>query len=147
MEPEAPQDAVGPAPGLGPLESLVLDCLSRADDALLVRDVAERLNGPWAYTTLMTTLDRLYKKGVATRESRGRAFAYRARLSRTDLSVRALRSAVSGIRDGAGSPEVALAALVDAVESHDPAWLDSLDRLVREKRRALQKSARGEGSR
>ena len=137
--------SAGPRPvGLGRLEALVMDCLWQSDDALSVRDVAHRLNGPWAYTTLMTTLDRLFKKSLATRESFGRAFVYRARLSRTDLGVRALKTAVRDIDAGTDTRDLALAALVDALGSHDPEWLDSLDRLVREKKRALRQARKVE---
>ncbi len=130
---------------LGRLETQVMECLWQGAEAVSVRDVAERLGGPWAYTTLMTTLDRLFKKGLASREPRGRAFAYRARLSRVDLGTQALRTAVSSIQAGSGGPDLALAALVDAIESHDPEWLDSLDRMVREKKRALRQARKAEG--
>ena len=133
-----------PAPGLGRLEALVMECLWKSEAAVSVRDVVSRLNGPWAYTTLMTTLDRLFKKGLASRDPKGRAFVYRPRLSRTDLSVRALKTAVSDIRAGGDSPELAVAALVNALESTDPEWLDSLDRLVKERKRALKQSRRSE---
>lgn len=113
-----------------------------------VRDVALRLKGPRAYTTLMTTLDRLFKKGLATREARGRPFLYRPRLSRTELGIQALKTAVSSIQAGAATPELAIAALVDAIEDavlpQDPEWLDSLDRLVREKKRALRQARKAE---
>jgi predicted transcriptional regulator len=122
---------------LGRLETLVMECLWRCEGAVSVREVASRLKGPWAYTTLMTTLDRLFKKGLASREPRGRAFVYRAQLSRADLGVRALKTAVAGVKAGADSRDLALAALVDALESYDPDWLDSLDRLVQEKKRSL----------
>lgn len=129
---------------LGRLEALVMDCLWQSEGDMSVREVAASLNGPWAYTTLMTTLDRLFKKKLATRESRGRAFAYRARLSRTDLGVQALKTAVSDIDGGTETRELALAALVDALESHDPVLLDSLDRLVRERRKALRRARKAE---
>ncbi|MBX7184085.1 MAG: BlaI/MecI/CopY family transcriptional regulator [Vicinamibacteria bacterium] len=122
-----------------------MECLWQGDQALSVRDVAARLNGPWAYTTLMTTLDRLFKKKLASRELKGRAFVYRARLTRTDLGVRALKTAVADIDSGAR--DLALAALVDALESHDPDLLDSLDRLVREKKKALRQARMTEESR
>ena len=129
---------------LGRLETLVMDCLWQSDGEMSVREVAVSLNGPWAYTTLMTTLDRLFKKNLASREPKGRAFVYRARLSRTDLGVQALKTAVSDIDSGTDTREFALAALVDALESHDPELLDSLDRLVREKRKALRQARRSE---
>mgnify|MGYP000990838164 FL=1 len=123
-----------------------MDCLWQSEEGLSVRDVASRLNGPWAYTTLMTTLDRLFKKKLASREPKGRAFVYRARLTRTDLGVHALKTAVSDIHSGTEARDLALAALVDALESHDPDLLDSLDRLVREKRKALRQARlTGEG--
>jgi len=142
MPPAGPRSIV-----LGRLETLVMDCLWQGDGEMSVRDVAARLNGPWAYTTLMTTLDRLFKKNLASREARGRAFVYRARLSRTDLGVQALKTAVSEIDAAGDTRELALAALVDALESHDPDLLDSLDRLVREKRKALRQARRTEEGR
>lgn len=121
-----------------------MDCLWQSDQPVTVREVGLRLNGPWAYTTLMTTLDRLYKKNLASREPNGRAFVYRARLSRTELGVQALKTAVSDIDAGTDTRDLAIAALVDALESHDPELLDSLDRLVREKRRALRQARKAE---
>ena len=129
---------------LGRLETLVMESLWQSDEAMSVRDVARHLNGLWAYTTLMTTLDRLFKKSLASREPLGRSFVYRARLSRADLGAQALKTAVSDIGAGTGQPELALAALVDALESHDPDWLDSLDRLVKEKKRALRQARKTE---
>ena len=132
---------------LGPLEKLVLECLWRRTEPSSVRDVVTGLNGPWAYTTVMTTLDRLFRKGLAARHAQGRAFIYRARVTRADLDSRALISAVAEIDGSAGARDLALAALVDALHSHDPQALDALDRLVRERKRALRRSAKGPGPR
>ena len=123
---------------LGSLETRVMECLWANGGSMSVRDVSTALNGPWAYTTLMTTLDRLFKKGLASREPRGRAFVYRGHVSKADLGVRAVTSAVSNLEAGASGPDLAIAALVDALEAKNPDWLDSLDRLVREKRKALR---------
>ena len=142
--PQARNPAGSRAIVLGRLEAQVMECLWQSGEALSVREVSGRLNGPWAYTTIMTTLDRLFKKGLASRVSVARAFVYRARLSRTDLGVQALKTAVSGLDAEGGTRELALAALVDVLESQDPGWLDSLDRLVREKKRALRQARRGE---
>jgi predicted transcriptional regulator len=133
----------GPAPAsrditLGTLETRVMECLWKNGGLMSVRDVSAALNGPWAYTTLMTTLDRLFKKGLAAREPRGRAFVYRGHVSKTDLGVRAVTSAVSNLEAGSKASDLAIAALVDAIEARNPDWLDSLDRLVREKRKALR---------
>jgi len=134
------RDAVAPRSiVLGSLETQVMECLWASDHAMSVREVTHRLNGPWAYTTLMTTLDRLFKKGLASRDPRGRAFEYRASISRTDLGVQAVTTAVSELDSNSEAGDLALAALVDAIESQNPEWLDSLDRLVREKKKALKR--------
>jgi predicted transcriptional regulator len=139
--------APAPAPRalvLGRLEAQVMQCLWESGEPVTVREVAARLNGPWAYTTLMTTLDRLFKKRLAAREPQGRAFVYHARLTRAELGVEALKTAVSDIDAGAFSRDLAVAALVDALESRDPEWLDSLERMVREKKRALRQARKVE---
>jgi predicted transcriptional regulator len=101
---------------LGPLEQRVLNALwSHRGDAR-VRDLHPSFP-ELAYTTLMTTLDRLHRKGVLERVAHGRAFAYRARLTRA---------------------EAVLSFLVDEVGSLDSDALDALERLVRERRRALE---------
>ena len=75
---KAPRSAV--LSTLGPLERKVLDAawkLTRAN----VRDIVDLFKDQFAYTTIMTTLDRLYKKGYLDRELRGRAFLYSPRLT------------------------------------------------------------------
>lgn len=54
---------------------------------ITVRDVHDRLTAErdLAYTTVMTVLDRLSKKGVVNRELDGRAWLYRPAHSRADL--------------------------------------------------------------
>jgi hypothetical protein len=65
-------------------------------------------------------------------------------LTRAELGVEALKTAVSDIDAGAFSRDLAVAALVDALESRDPEWLDSLERMVREKKRALRQARKVE---
>src|SRR5260370_24806972 len=69
---------------LGPLEQRVLDGLWSKGSAT-VRELIEHCCPELAYTTVMTTLDRLFKKGLLTRSEEGRAFRYSARFSRADL--------------------------------------------------------------
>ena len=71
---------------LGPLEKRLLEALWERGNAT-VRDL---LNGDGgcqdlAYTTVMTTLDRLFKKGLLARRKVGRAFVYRATASRAEI--------------------------------------------------------------
>src|ERR1700691_2346599 len=74
-----------PAGGsLGPLEQRMLDALWARGSAT-VREVVDGVCQSLAYTTVMTTLDRLFKKGLLTRSEEGRAFRYTPRFSREEL--------------------------------------------------------------
>lgn len=72
---------------LGDLEQAVMDILWRRREPMSVREVHEELSAErdLAYTTVMTVLDRLAKKGTAVRELDGRAWRYRAAKPRADL--------------------------------------------------------------
>jgi predicted transcriptional regulator len=104
---------------------------------LRVRDVHARFQARLAYTTVMTTMDRLYKKGLLDRRKEGRAFFYSARLSRQQFAFDAGAGVIHGLLDREGEP--ALSFLVDAITQRDRELLDSLERLVREKKRKAAK--------
>lgn len=103
-----------------------------------VRDVTEKLERPLAYTTVMTTLDRLYKKGFLDRRKSERAFVYSPRLSRTQWDRERAGELVSGFI-AAQSSDVLISCLVEAVGDHDQALLDELERKVRAKRIELER--------
>jgi predicted transcriptional regulator len=121
--------------GLGPLEREVMEVLWRSG-ASTVRDVHTVLPEPIAYTTVMTTLDRLFKKRLVSRSRRGRAFVYEAAGSRQEVETEIAGEVVRACLTTAGAEPV-LSHLVEAVSDRDRAWLDELERLIREKRRAL----------
>lgn len=66
---------------LGELEVSVMRALWAADVPLDVNGVVAALGGARAYTTVMTTLDRLYRKGYLFRAKEGRAYVYRAKVA------------------------------------------------------------------
>lgn len=128
-------------PVLGPLEREVLERLWQCGEAS-VRDIHLAFEERLAYTTLMTTLDRLHKKGYLERRKEGRAFFYAPRLSATELEQSLTRRAINRLLGrGAEGVEPVLACIVDAVSEHDRELLDELDRLIQEKRQALPPSA------
>jgi predicted transcriptional regulator len=124
---------------LGALERDVL-AIAWERDELSVRDACERLGSSVAYTTVMTTMDRLYKKGLLSRRKAGRAFIYKAAATRDELEGAVAAELVQGLiqRDGS-EPLPILSSLVDAVSDRDRALLDELERLIREKRRSRDK--------
>ena len=65
---------------LGELEVGIMRILWAADGPLDVNAVVQGMGGTRAYTTVMTTLDRLYKKGYLFRAKEGRAFVYQAKV-------------------------------------------------------------------
>ena len=94
-----------------------------------------------AYTTVMTTLDRLYKKGLLEREMTDRAFIYSAKLSREDWDRQRAGEMMSDFLTGpAESRHMLLSYLVDAVGTHDAMLLDELERKVQRKREELAKA-------
>ncbi len=129
---------------LGPLESRVMDVVWGGRAELSVREVHGTLGGTVAYTTVMTTLDRLFKKGLLARRRQGRAFLYAATASREQLGRSLAGELVVGLLGhGREVTRPLLSSLVDAVGEQDRRLLDELDRLVREKRRQLQGGATG----
>lgn len=109
-----------------------------------VRGVQARLPAAPAYTTVMTTLDRLYKKGLLERERDGRAFVYRAALTRQDVEGAVASGLILGMLDGSGGrARPVLSQLVDVIGERDGALLDELRDLVREKRRRNRQRSQG----
>lgn len=127
----------GGASGLGPLETSVVEQLWRGNRALTVRHV--QLAFPdLAYTTLMTTLDRLYRKGVLIRRRCGRAFTYEPRCSREELLGEMLSGQVTALLAASGTSGAVLSTLVDVVGRTDAALLDELEALVQATRERLK---------
>lgn len=103
-----------------------------------VRDVAEKLARPLAYTTVMTTLDRLFKKGLLDRRKSDRAFIYSPRLSRQDWERQCAGELVAGFLAGpARSGELLISCFLDNV-GHDAVLLDELERKIKMKRKELE---------
>ena len=89
-----------------PLELLCLNALWTLGEAN-VRDVQEIVvrTRPLAYTTIMTVLDRLVRKGKLTRRKQGRAFVYRPETSREEMRRAAVRELVEALFEGS-EPEL-----------------------------------------
>ena len=122
---------------LGSLERQVLDEIWRRKE-VSVRDVHRAFDERIAYTTLMTTLDRLYKKKLLERRKDGRAFLYSPAMSEADLTRGITEDVIEGLLGrGADGVEPVLACIVDTVSERDLELLDELDRLIREKRKEL----------
>jgi len=125
---------------LGPLEKEVMDVVWMQGQAN-VRDVVAQMERPLAYTTVMTTLDRLYKKGLLERTMNERAFVYSPTLSREEWDRQRAGEMMAGFLTGPlASREMILSCLVEAVGTHDAMLLDELEQKIRSKREELAKT-------
>lgn len=122
---------------LGPLELSVMEVVWQTG-ACNVRDVVQQLDRELAYTTVMTTMDRLYKKGLLDRTKCERAFIYSQRISKDNWERQRTDDLLAGFLTGTQpSRELLLSCLIDAVGEHDPDLLDQLEEKIQSKRRAL----------
>jgi predicted transcriptional regulator len=125
------------APGqLGPLEQRLLEALWSRGTAT-VRELLSAGIDNLAYTTVMTTLDRLYKKNLLTREAEGRAFRYAPRVTREQLHREVAGEAFRQLLDSSSSTELPLSYLVEILSERDAHLLDDLLQVVETKRRDL----------
>jgi len=127
---------------LGPLELQLMKILwSRG--ARNVREVVTHLDRTLAYTTVMTTLDRLYKKGFLDRRMHDRAFIYSPRFSMEEWERRRAESVVARWLTGPRpSRELLFSSFLDAVGEHDVKLLDELEKKIRRKRLEIRRKER-----
>jgi predicted transcriptional regulator len=133
--------STAPSP-FGPLEWRVLEALWDRGAEASVRDLQPKFP-EIAYTTLMTTLDRLHRKGVLDRAKHGRAFRYAACHTRAELesslAAGALRAAIHGDE---ATLRPLMSFFVDAVGERNDDLLTELETLIRARRAELEQKPR-----
>ena len=126
----------------GPLEIRVLESLWSRTTPSCVRDIQPDFPGV-AYTTLMTTLDRLYRKGTLQRSKLGRAFYYKPKSTHQGLVSELAGSTFSNLLPAdTASLRPILSLFVDTIGERDQELLDELETLVRTRRQELKARAR-----
>lgn len=126
---------------LGPLERQLLSALWKRGSAT-VRELLDAGEFRLAYTTVMTTLDRLYKKQLLNRAAEGRAFRYSPRYTQAELEKAAVGETIRQLLGSGAAASLPLSYLVEAVSDHDARLLDDLQRLLDQKRRELRSERR-----
>lgn len=116
---------------LGELEQLIMNIIWQ-HDCVTVRCVFDAIkrHRDIAYTTVMTTMDRLSKKGVLRRSKAGKAYQYQAKQSEVELCQCTTQAIFDMLIRRYG--DVAIAQFVDTVDKIDPKKFDQLKRLVDE---------------
>jgi len=116
----------------GELEAVVMERLWTAGRPMLVREVVDGLQRPLAYTTVMTVMDNLHRKGWLTRRREGRAWRYEPALSRESYTAQLMNDVLATSTDRAG----ALTRFVEEIEPDDAAALaDALARAMAERQK------------
>jgi predicted transcriptional regulator len=124
---------------LGSLELELMEILWPRGESS-VRDAVTLLSRPLAYTTVMTTLDRLFKKGLLHRRKADRAFVYSPVFSREEWERKRAGNLVAGFLSGPHpSRQILLSCLLDAVGEHDASLLDELEKKIRERRKEISR--------
>lgn len=122
----------GPSRVLGKLEARIMEAVWDLG-APTGSELSAAVGPVPHYKTVLTVANRLVEKGLLVREpARGRAFRYRAAEDREAFLDRVSTTVASGLLGDFG--KAALARFVLAAEAVDPAYLDELERLVRERK-------------
>jgi len=125
---------------LGPLEAEVMDVLWDCGECS-VREVLRKLDRGLAYTTVMSTLQRLFRKGLASRRMLNRAHLYTPSVTFREWQAKVARDVVTKLLAGPrSSREVLIACLLEAVDHQDETLLQQIERRMQEKRSAQSQS-------
>jgi len=122
---------------LGPLERKVLHAVWMRGTAT-VREVREDGTIWQTYPTIMTTMDRLFKKGLLERVPDGRAFRYSARYTPEELERLTAANSIQQLLHSEYA-SLHLSYLVEAVGTQDAKLLEELQSLVERQRAQLKK--------
>jgi len=84
--------------GFGDLETVIMHMVWDRDSPVTVRELLDELRHERAiaYTTVMSTMDNLHRKGWLARAKDGKAYRYTATASREEYSARLMREALAG---------------------------------------------------
>jgi len=119
--------------GFGDLEAVVMDLLWMRDGATPVREVFEDLrhHREIAYTTVMSTMDNLHRKGWLSRERHGKAYLYWPSVTREQYSAQLMREAL----DDGGRSDLVLTHFLEQISDDESAALRKVLRRLGSRKR------------
>jgi predicted transcriptional regulator len=117
--------------GFGDLEVVVMQLVWDRDRPVTVRELLSELlrDREIAYTTVMTTMDNLHRKGWLSRVKDGKAYRYSATATRAEYSARLMREAL----DGGGDTEAVLSHFVAQMDGEESEMLRAVVRGLAER--------------
>ena len=110
--------------GFGDLEAVIMDRVWEHAEPVTVRELHDELSAERviAYTTVMSTMDNLHRKGWLNRVKEGKAYRYSPSASREEYSARLMREALA---DG-GDTEVVLSHFLAQIDGEESEALRSV---------------------
>jgi predicted transcriptional regulator len=126
------EDCGGGMRGFGELEAVIMHRVWEHGDPVTVRELFDELahERVIAYTTVMTTMDNLHRKGWLTRVKAGKAYRYTATASREEYSARLMREAL----DGGGNTQAVLSHFVAQMDGEESEVLRAVVRRLADRR-------------
>ena len=117
---------------LGPLETQVMEVLWACGECR-VREVVKRLDRNMAYTTVMSTLDRLFRKNLVSRRMCDRAYFYSPLVTCQEWKDKVARDVVAKLLAGPQtSRDVLIPCLLEAVAGQDALLLREIEKTIRQ---------------
>jgi predicted transcriptional regulator len=137
MVPRAEEQVRSGVRGFGDLEAAIMNRLWTRQEPATVREVLDDLRGDreFAYTTVMTVLDNLHRKGWLTRQLDGRAYRYRPVSTKQEYSAELMRQALDSSGDNTST-------LLRFVEEMTPAEAEAVQKALKGRRAADRASGR-----
>jgi len=127
-------------PQLGELELLLMEALWRTpgSDARSLLDDLPAANRP-GLATVQTTLERLHRKALVSRERRVRSYHYSAQIARAELMARLIGGVIRELHTGSLDP--VLSSFVDFADRISPGSLQRLEQLVQQRKQARKENS------
>jgi predicted transcriptional regulator len=128
---------------LGILEQRLLSAMWQRPDGITIRELRERADIGRAYITIVTTLNRLRKKGlvdrIAVKGSKVLTFRYVSRYTRAEVERDVASDAIRQVLGLGVAGPLLVSGMVEEIGEHDAELLQELGRLVDKKRRNSRK--------
>ncbi|KDE97138.1 Transcriptional regulatory protein (fragment) [uncultured Mycobacterium sp.] len=115
--------------GFGELEAVIMDRLWTRNEVSTVRDIFDdlTLDRRIAYTTVLSTMDNLHRKGILTRERVGKAYHYLPVMTREEHSATLMRAAF----DSGGDTDLVLTYFLEQMTAEESTRVqDALRRII-----------------
>jgi predicted transcriptional regulator len=118
--------------GFGELEAVIMQRVWDHGRPVTVRELFDELvlERAIAYTTVMTTMDNLHRKGWLARAKEGKAYRYTATASREEYSARLMREAL----DDGGDTQAVLTHFIAQMDGEESEVLRTVVRALAERR-------------